>query len=427
MTSGLGTAPRCAQGDTVRPRLVALLCALIALCDGFDTQVIAFTAPVLSKLWNVPVSQFGPVFSAGLVGLAFGALLLGSAADRLGRKTVIILCVALFGLGSLLTARSSGMFELAGWRMVTGIGLGGVLPNLAAQTNSVARDEDKNAFVMLMFCGFPIGATIGGLIAAPIIEAFGWRSVFIVGGMVPLGLLPLLYGALPGARDRGLDSTDVKKADAVAANSVWRSLFGEGRSIPTLLVWTAFFSNLLVMYFLMNWLPSLLSLAGSTLALATLSSAVLNMGGVGGALLLSRIVNFRHALALLALVYLMGAVTMVVMARAEGNFAIVFGAALVAGAAVIGGQIAMNAVTISFYPADGRSTGLGWALGVGRIGSIVGPLLGGTLLKAGWQGTTPVLFASIPMFVAAVAVLILARLLWTRVNVASRDERTKPL
>ena len=380
---------------------IALLCALVALCDGFDTQAIAFVAPVISKQWGVAPNQFGPVFSAGLVGLALGAFFLGSAADRIGRKKIILFCVLLFGLASILTIKSTSMTELAICRILTGLGLGGVLPNLIAMTNEAAAPRDKNAAVMMMFCGFPLGATIGGLISAPLINAAGWSSVFILGGVAPLCLFPLLAAFLPGTDPRR------PKAAATSAGQGIGQLFAEGRAVPTLLLWAAFFSNLLVMYFLVNWLPLLLGLAGLSLSVSTLSTAVLNLAGVGGALLLSRVTGSRLTLTLLILGYLAGSCALVMIAGASGSVAIMLGGAAIAGAVVVGGQIAMNAVTASFYPAEVRSTGVGWALGVGRIGSITGPLVGGSLMKAGWEGTSPVLFAIIPLLVASAALFAL--------------------
>jgi MFS transporter, AAHS family, 4-hydroxybenzoate transporter len=380
-----------------------LLCALVAACDGFDTQAIAFVAPAISKQWGVPPPQFGAIFSAGLVGLAFGAFLFGSLADRLGRKSVILFCVALFGISSILTTLSSGMTELAFWRILTGLGLGGVLPNLIATTNEVGSANHKNMLVMLMFCGFPLGATIGGLVSAPLIEAYGWPSVFITGGVLPLALVPLLYLYLP--KSSGPVSPSPELGGGVPPANNIAQLFLGGRAVPTLLLWTAFFSNLLVMYFLVNWLPSLLSMAGSSLSVATLSTALLNLGGIVGAVLFSRLINGPHALLVLACAYGVAAMALLLIARTDGNIPILLTGAGLAGAVVVGGQIAMNAVTASFYPAQIRSTGVGWALGVGRIGSIVGPLLGGLLLGSGWQGTSTVMFAIIPTLVAACALL----------------------
>lgn len=341
--------------------------------------------------------------------MAFGALLFGSLADLLGRKSVILFCVALFGISSILTTLSSGMVELAVWRLLTGLGLGGVLPNLIATTNEIGSTRHKNRLVMLMFCGFPFGATVGGLVSAPLIEAYGWHSVFVTGGVLPLALLPLLYLYLPkSVRPAPLPPTG--GAEDAQANSITQ-LFRDGRAVPTLLLWTAFFSNLLVMYFLVNWLPSLLSIAGSSLSVATLSTALLNLGGIVGAILLSRLINGPYVLLALASAYGVATAALLLIARAEGNVLTLLTGAGVAGAVVVGGQIAMNAVTASFYPAQIRSTGVGWALGVGRIGSIVGPLLGGLLLGSGWRGTSAVMFAIIPTLIAACALLGVSRFL----------------
>jgi AAHS family 4-hydroxybenzoate transporter-like MFS transporter len=382
--------------ETQRPWQVALLCALVAICDGFDTQAIAFVAPVIAKQWGIAPGGFGPVFAAGLVGLALGAFLFGAAADRIGRKPVILFCVALFGVSSILTALSGGLTELALWRVLTGLGLGGVLPNLIAVTNEAAADDRKDKLVMMMFCGFPLGATIGGLVSAPLIEAAGWHSVFILGGVLPLVLLPVLLLRLPSGVPERLEPAPQPKGSIA-------ELFRHRRAVPTLLIWTAFFCNLLVMYLLVNWLPSLLSLIGTSLSVATLSTAMLNLGGIAGALVLSRLLSRGDGLLVLSCAFVAGALALVLIAKAGGNVAAMLTGAALAGTIIVGGQIAMNAVTASFYPAHIRSTGVGLALGVGRIGSIVGPLVGGLLLGAGWTGTSLVMFAVVPTLLAAVA------------------------
>jgi AAHS family 4-hydroxybenzoate transporter-like MFS transporter len=398
------------QGESqpaVRQWQVALLCSLVAVCDGFDTQAIAFVAPVISKQWGVAANQFGIVFSAGLLGLALGAFSFGSIADRVGRKSVIIMCVSLFGLTSILTSRSTGMTELACWRLLTGLGLGGVLPNLIALTNEVASERTKNSLVMTMFCGFPLGATIGGLVSVPLIDSAGWQGVFLVGGILPLILLPMLAWFLPGTIET---SKPAATADAGAsARGHALLLFAGGRAIPTMLLWAAFFCNLLVMYFMVNWLPSLLSLTGTSLSVSTLSTAVLNLAGIAGALAFSRYVDGKNALMLLGGGYIVGAAALFLIGHADGNTTVIFGAAALAGAVIVGGQIAMNAVAASFYPANIRATGVGWALGIGRVGSVIGPMVGGILLKSGWQGTTPVMFAALPLLVAATAAFCLIR------------------
>lgn len=383
---------------------VALLCALVAVCDGFDTQAIAFVAPVIAKQWAIPPADFGPIFAAGLLGLALGAFLFGNAADRFGRKAMVLLCVTLFGISSLFTIRSEALAELALWRGLTGLGLGGVLPNLISLTNEAASHRLKNSLVMLMFCGFPLGATIGGLVSAPLIEAMGWKSIFILGGALPLALLPALFLGLPG------------RIEAVQANALSEAtlpkgsiseLFRHRRAVPTLLIWSAFFCNLLVMYLLVNWLPSLLSLIGTSLSVATLSTAMLNLGGIVGALVLSRLLSQGDGLLALCSAFAMGALALILIATSGDNVAAMLSSAALAGTIIVGGQIAMNAVTASYYPEYIRATGVGMALAIGRIGSIVGPLVGGLLLGAGWTGTSLVMFAVLPTLLAAAALFSL--------------------
>jgi AAHS family 4-hydroxybenzoate transporter-like MFS transporter len=377
---------------------VVILCALVAFCDGLDTQAIAFVAPVISGQWGIEPKSLGPVFSAGLVGLALGAMLFGPVADRVGRKNVILLCVAIFGVSSLCTTLSSNITELTMWRVVTGLGLGGVLPNLISLTNEHASVRLRNALVMIMFCGFPLGATVGGLITAPLVGAAGWQGIFYLGGALPLLLLPALFLGLPNRRPL------VTNSEADRGSGQIGMLFREGRMVPTLLIWLAFFSNLLVMYFLVSWLPSLLSLIGSSLSIATLSTALLNLGGIAGALALSWLISRFDTLLLLGGAYVTGALALGVISLGGENVPLLMVASAYAGSVIVGGQIAMNAVTASYYPAAIKSTGVGWALGIGRIGSIIGPLVGGLLLGMGWQGMSVVKAAIAPTLLAAIAV-----------------------
>jgi AAHS family 4-hydroxybenzoate transporter-like MFS transporter len=324
----------------------------------------------------------------------------GNAADRFGRKAVILLCVTLFGVSSLLTTRSGTMTELLLWRALTGLGLGGVLPNLISLTNEAASARRKDTLVMLMFCGFPLGATIGGLVSAPLIQAFGWQSLFILGGVLPLALLPALALRLPSDPEQA--SAPLQQATEQRKGSI-AELFRNRRAVPTLLIWTAFFCNLLVMYLLVNWLPSLLSLIGTSLSVATLSTAMLNLGGIAGALILSRLLSRGDGLLVLSCAFGVGALALVLIAKAGSNVVVMLTGATLAGTIIVGGQIAMNAIVATYYPTHIRSTGVGLALGVGRIGSIIGPLVGGLLLGAGWAGTSLVMFAVLPTLTAAAA------------------------
>lgn len=413
---------------------IAGLCALVAMLDGFDTQVIAYIAPSIAEEWGIGTSAFGPVFGAGLLGLTFGALAFSPAADRFGRKAVIILCVALFGVCSLLTASASSLNELMIYRLLTGFGLGGAMPNIIALTNEYAPSRLKATLVTVMFCGFPLGSMLGGFITVPLLQAYGWQSTFIVGGIAPLALVPVLLLLLPesirflaarAGSEREI-ATILARIDPHAAPETFIAqvraesgpssgtrrfpvfeLFRDGRARKTCVVWLAFFMNLLVMYFLVNWLPALVRSAGFSLDVAILSTSLLNFGGVVGGIVLGRWIDRRNPYLILGGAYAVSAVFIVVLATSASDAVVLLAAATLAGFGVSGGQIGLNAMTASSYPTSIRSTAIGWALGVGRIGSILGPTLGGALLSLGWNADSLLLSAAIPAGIASAAVIAL--------------------
>lgn len=412
---------------------VTALCALVAALDGFDTQAIAYVAPSIGEAWNVQQSAFGPVFGAGLLGLTIGALTLGAAADRLGRKSVILLCVAMFGIFALLTAAAGNMEQLLLCRLLTGIGLGGAMPNLIAVTNEYAPDRLKATLVTIMFCGFPLGSTIGGLISAALIANQGWQSIFLLGGIIPLALLPILAWKLPESARflvrradaetrlsaafkeidpslsaaQFIDETAKESDEKKSSGFFVIELFRERRAATTLLLWTAFFMNLLVMYFLVNWLPSLLRGNGLSLGVAITSTALLNLGGVIGALVLGRLIDRREPTRILGSAYAASAGFIILLAFAGTNVSLLLAAAALAGFGIVGGQIGLNALAASTYPTRMRATGVGWALGIGRTGSILGPVAGGVLLSRDWSSQQLLLAAVAPALLAALAVFCL--------------------
>jgi AAHS family 4-hydroxybenzoate transporter-like MFS transporter len=412
---------------------VAALCAVVAMLDGFDTQAIAYVAPSIAEAWRLQSAAFGPIFGGGLLGLTIGALVFSPLADRFGRKPVIVACVLGFGVCSLLTTTADTLQSLLIYRVLTGIGLGGAMPNIIALTNEYAPSRMKATLVTVMFCGFPLGSTLGGLLAAPLIEAYGWQSVFVVGGAAPLVLAPILIFLLPESirflatqpeRKRVLAAI-LRRIDAracadafvaeVSAEAGDRNqrrfpvfeLFREGRARRTLVVWTAFFMNLLVMYFLVNWLPSLLRNIGVPLQTAILSTALLNLGGVAGGIVLGRLIDRRNPYLILGTAYAAAAVFIALIAAYTSNVPVLLIATVFAGVGISGAQIGLNAVTAASYPTAIRSTGIGWALGAGRVGSILGPTIGGVLLGLGWTPASLLMAAVVPAVIAAIAVISL--------------------
>jgi MFS transporter, AAHS family, 4-hydroxybenzoate transporter len=409
-----------------------LTCAAVLFLDGFDTQAIGFVAPALAKEWGLSKGALGPVFSAGLFGLMIGALLFGPLADRVGRKKIIILSTLAFGIGALASAFAQDVSTLIVIRFLTGLGLGGAMPNAIALTSEFNPRRRRATMVMIMFCGFSVGAALGGLLAAALIPHFGWRSVFIVGGSAPLLLAPILAFKLPEsvrflaltgranaqvAQLLGLINPKAVFAPATRfvvdepelAGIPVLQLFKGGRRLATLLLWVVFFMSLLDLYFLSNWLPTVLNDLGASVSQAALIGSMLQVGGVVGTFALGSIID-RFSFRALALVYLIAVFAVGAIGQLGHSVTFVTLAIFVAGFCIVGGQIAANALAAGYYPTSIRATGVGWALGIGRVGSIVGPLVGGVLLTKQWSTGEVFMAAAVAALCAALAALSLSRL-----------------
>lgn len=406
---------------------ILLMCAAILFVDGFDTQAIGYVAPEILRLWHLPRAALGPVFSASLFGLMIGALLFGPLADRVGRKRIIIASVAAFGLGTLATVLVTNPTELMVIRFLTGLGLGGAMPNAVSLTAEFSPHRRRATMVMTMFCGFSVGAAVGGLIAAALIPHFGWQSVFLIGGIVPLLLLPFLIWRLPesvrfqaiSGRANAAVAARLKQmfpALSFASGATFTAheprltgipvahLFRDARTPTTILLWVVFFMSLLDLYFLSNWLPTVLNGLGASVSLSAILGSLLQIGGVAGTLILGRFVD-RFSFRALALTYGLAMLAVAAIGQSSHSIALLTVAIFVAGFCIVGGQIAANALAATFYPTSLRSTGVGWALGIGRIGSIVGPLVGGVLIANHWKPDSLFLAAALPAAIAAMAAL----------------------
>jgi MFS transporter, AAHS family, 4-hydroxybenzoate transporter len=407
-------------------------CAAVLTLDGFDTTSIGFVAPSLAKEWGLTKGALGPVFSAGLFGLMIGALVFGPLADRIGRKKIIILSTLAFGIGALATAFVRDVNTLLAIRFLTGLGLGGAMPNAIAMTSEFSPHRRRATMVMIMFCGFSAGAALGGLLAAALVPQFGWRSVFVVGGVAPLLLVPILalllpesvrFLALTGRANARvaqlLTFINPKATFAPATQFVVHEpglagfpvlhLFRDGRTLVTLLLWVVFFMSLLDLYFLTNWLPTVLNDLGASLSEAAAIGSMLQVGGVVGTLALGSVID-RFSFRALALVYFIAVFAVGAIGQLSHSVVFVTMAIFAAGFCMVGGQIAANALAAGFYPTSVRATGVGWALGIGRVGSIVGPIVGGMLLTLKWSTASVFVAAAIVALCAALAAFFLSRL-----------------
>ncbi|UEC05055.1 3-(3-hydroxy-phenyl)propionate transporter MhpT [Burkholderia vietnamiensis] len=379
------------------------LCFAIALLEGLDLQSVGVAAPRMAHEFGLSVSQMGLAFSAGTFGLLPGAMLGGWLADRIGRKQVLIASVCLFGLLSIATAQVSGFAMLVAVRALTGLGLGGAMPNLIALSSESVEPRSRSSAVAVMYCGIPFGGVIASLIGVLLAGDAEWRHIFYVGGVGPLLLAPVLIALLPESRA----FLDVS-ASGAARPTVGHTLFGGARAGTTLALWLSYFCTLIVLYFLLNWLPSLMAAKGLARSQAGIVQIFFNIGSGLGVLGIgmsmdrlrpSRVVGGMYAgivLSLAALAIAPGLLWLSVAAFAAGMF-------------VVGGQSVLYALAAIYYPTAMRGTGVGSAVAVGRLGSVVGPLAAAQLLAMG-RSASVVIGASIPVtLVAAIAALVLIR------------------
>lgn len=411
---------------------VALLCALVAMLDGFDTQSVAFVAPVLGQEWDITPDRFGLIFAAGLVGIMVGQVVLGPLSDRWGRRPVIIACTVAFGIGSFATVLADNWIVLLLLRFLTGVGLGGATPNIIALTAEVAPPRARSTMITTMFAGFPLGAAIGGYISSHLIPAFGWESVFILGGAAPLvlllALLPWLSESphhllrregrtprLESLLDRmaGPDRAPLPETPAPSPGTAkppgYRALFAGGLAATTAQLWLAYFNSLLMIYFLMSWLPTVARESGLALDTAIISAVFLNLGGAIGGIVLGRFADRFGPFQTLAVGFAIAGISLVLIGFVGNQTVLLMTLAFIAGLFTIGGQTAMNAANAGLYPAEIRATALGGALAVGRIGSIVGPTVGGLLLAADWPLSSIFIAVSLPALLTAVLAVNLSR------------------
>ncbi len=406
-------------------RRVLILCFLVVLVDGFDTASIGFIAPAIKAEWHLGGAALAPLFGAGLFGLMAGAFIFGPLADRFGRKPILVCSVAFFGLASLLSMFSTGPEMLMVLRFLTGLGLGGAMPSAITLTSEYCPKARRSTLVTLMFCGFTVGSALGGLIAAQLLPLIGWRGVLCIGGVVPLLLAPMLALALPeslrflvakGNRDAAIARIASRIAplgaavqrfvigDQPVAGSPVAALFREGMLKGTLLLWLTFFMNLLIIYLISSWLPTLLNNSGITLARASFVTAMFQVGGTVGAILLGRWMDRFDPHRVLGASYLLAAGFIALIGVAGGSLALLMLAVFGAGFCVSGSQVGANALAAAFYPTGNRATGVSWASAVGRSGSVLGSMVGGVLLSMQFTNQSIFLMVAVPALVSAVAV-----------------------
>jgi len=406
---------------------ILLLCFLVTAIDGLDTAAIGFIAPALREQWHLSAAELGPVLGAALVGLMLGAFIAGPLADRFGRKRVLMLSVACFGVFSLAAALAPDLHSLALLRLLTGLGLGGAMPNAITLTSEYCPQRRRSLMVTGMFCGFTLGSALGGVVAAQMVPALGWRSVLALGGLLPLALLPLLGWALPESvrylvrRDPQAprinqilqriaplpaDIQGFHVDEPVSGHSPVRQILATPLRRGTLTLWLAFFMSLLIIYGMTNWLPLLIKDTGLTLSQAALISALFQIGGTLGAVCLGAAMDRFNPHSVLLTAYLGGAAFLFAIGQCHADYRLLGLCVAGMGFCISGSQVGANALAAAFYPTASRATGVSWAHGVGRIGSVCGTFGGAYLVGFGLSFEALFALLMLPAVLAALAIFL---------------------
>lgn len=404
---------------------VAALCALVQICDGYDLNSVAWAVPSLIREWHLPPPLFATAFLWSSIGIMAGALSAGPIGDRVGRRPLLLGSLAIFGIASLLTAtvHSLGMLTLC--RFFTGIGIGGGFSGAAALTGDYTPHRLRATMIMATFTGAPAGGFIGGQIVAVLLRHFDWPVIFIVGGVFPLILVVALALWLPEsprflARKQNLQRRHVAllqrldivptgsgTVDVAQANPVVM-LFSDGYALQTILLWIVFFCSLMNLFLFAYWMPTVLNLLGMSPSDAVFASSLRDFGGMFAVLYLGVLIDRLGPERTLALHYALGAAFIGAIALVTLPYALLLLVSFLAGTTIIGSQTGANGTCGKLYPARMRTSGLGWALGIGRLGGIAAPVLGGYLLAIGLAPTHIFLSACAFALVAAAATALLA-------------------
>ncbi len=408
--------------------LVVSLCALVTILDGFDAQAIGFLASPIADQFHVDVRSFGPVFALGLVGIMVGSLVMGPMGDRFGRKWPLVGSVLVIGACSGLTGLAKSLNELLLLRFMTGLGLGGAFPCVLALAAEYMPARSRPLGICLLAASVPVGGMLAGVVGSLILPSWGWPSVFFIGGIAPLAMCVLLAFILPESvrflsfraasqgrvkaimgriwpQGTGAD-TQFVTAGQPASRLPLRELFVEGRTAVTLLLWAAYFMNLLVLYVVVSWLPALLKTAGLPVSAGAIAIACFSFGGIAGSLLQAPLMTRFKPNVVLLCEFAIFILLTELLAFSTLTTLLVGSVAVGIGWVIQGAQAGLNVFSATFYPTSIRATGIGWGLGIGRIGSICGPLLGGYALMAGWTAREVLAAGAVPAACAAAAVAL---------------------
>lgn len=423
-------SPALAASPMARLQYAAIfICFLMNMLDGMDVMIISYTSASIGAEWNVAAPQFGVVFSAGLLGMAIGGMGLSPIADRIGRRAMIVGCAGLMGASIMATSLVESVEALGLLRLISGLGIGGMLASTATLTAEYAPKKTKDFWISFVISGYPVGAVLSGLATATIIEQSGWRHVFLLAGGCTLLTLPIVLlflgeslgfllkrqpaNALNRANQilrqlnqPGLMALPEQPADKQTTAAMTALLAGSRRMATTWL-WVGLFMSFATLYFLTSWIPKLAANAGLSLQLAIYAGTVFNLGAFIG-ILTQGYLSAKFGLRRTISGFLFGtAALMVSFGQVSGSAWVLVLLGLI-GFGIQGGFVGLYSVAARLYPTEIRATGVGWAVGLGRVGAIVGPLIGGLLIGAGFSMPLSFVVFAVPLLISGVATSLIS-------------------
>ncbi|MBJ9985343.1 3-(3-hydroxy-phenyl)propionate transporter MhpT [Acinetobacter sp. S40] len=384
-----------------RAKLTLLLCFAIAIFEGFDLQSMGVAAPRMRAEFMLDNAQMAWAFSAAIIGTLPGAIIGGRLADIIGRKKILIISILIFGVMSLLTAYAENYSLLLLIRFFTGLGMGGALPMMITLASEAVAENRKATAVSIMYSGIPFGGLLTSVVAMLLAGDSEWRHIFYVGGIAPILLIPLLMKYLP-------ESKSYLQQKTQTPTPFFEVLFAKERRMSTLQIWVSFFCTLVVLYFLLNWLPLLMGAQGLSKLEANYVQMGYNVGGIFGSILMGMLLDKMRMGSVIKFIYA-GILVALCCLSISPTVALLALSAVGCGLFIVGGQSALYGLAAMYYPTEMRGTGVGAAVAIGRIGSFAGPLFAGFLLSLG-QSATIVIGSSIPVIlIAAISALLLVR------------------
>ncbi|WP_019670656.1 MFS transporter [Eudoraea adriatica] len=404
------------------------VCFVMNILDGMDVMVISYCASAIASSWQVGPEELGMVFSSGLAGMMIGAMFLAPFADHIGRKRMILISAFLMGASVLMTAWSQTITQLIFLRFLSGIGIGSMLASTATLTAEYAPDRKKDFWVSFVLSGYPVGAVITGMVSANVVPEYGWAVMFILAGLASFICLPLIYFLLAESiyyylkkQPKGalhLVNKILGRMEHVALDSLpeielkssgipVNKLLNKEYSMPTLQLWTALFMAFGCLYFLLSWIPKLTEATGLSMSLAIYAGTVFNMGAFFGIISQGYISSRMGIKRTVALFLGITGILMATFKMFIGSNTLLFVIGLL-GFTLQGGFVGLYVVAARIYPTEFRTTGLGWAIGVGRLGGVIGPALGGVLIGIGLSMAENFMIFSIPVILAGLITFYLA-------------------